>query len=307
MLSALVAVALCADGGTPPVRQELARLAKQVSGQATAPWVREWLATFQSLEPVTPTTWQCSKPERRCVLQAPPDAGFVARVVDDEFVYARIADPLGSLRAYELAAEHGFIPAKKKVVDFGYGNLGALLPLARLGADVHGVEVDPLLVAGTQRVRGTVTLHDGFFPSDAKLVKAMGTGAALWLSKNTLKRGYVHPAEPPGAKGMIDLGPDDLAVLRLIRNQFEPGGLFLVYNIAAVRPGPYVSMADGRSPFSRASLEAAGFEVIAFDADDSPKARTMAHALEWASEWPDVEDTLVATYTLARRPKSQRR
>ncbi|MCU0699360.1 MAG: hypothetical protein MUC96_22885 [Myxococcaceae bacterium] len=305
MLAALASVVLAVDGGTPPVRQELARLARQVAPQAETPWVRQWLATFETLEPVTPQTWFCSKPERRCVKKAPPDAGFTARVVDDEFIYARIADPLGYLRAYELAAANGFVPAKKKVVDFGYGNLGALLPLARLGANVHGVEVDPLLVAGTAAFQRRVTLHDGFFPKDGKLVQAMGKGVALWLSKNTLKRGYVHPAEPPGAKGSIDLGADDVATLKVIHSQLEPGGVFLIYNLAAVRPGPYVPMADGRCPFSREAFVEAGFEVIAFDADDTPKAKAMARALEWSADWPDVGQTLVATWTLARRPKHQ--
>jgi hypothetical protein len=306
MFATLVAVVLAVDGGAPPIREELARLARQVAPQAEAPWVKQWLATFQTLEPVTPRTWFCSKPERRCVKEAPPDAGFSARVVDDEFIYARVADPLGYLRAYEVAAAHGFSPAKNKVIDFGYGNLGALLPLATLGAKVHGVEVDPLLVAGTAAFQRTVTLHDGFFPKDARLVQAMGTGAALWLSKNTLKRGYVHPAEPAGAKGSIDLGDDDVATLKVIHGQLEPGGLFLIYNLAAVRPGRYVPMADGRCPYSKEALLAAGFEVLAHDADDTPKAKAMARALEWAGDWPDVEETLVATYTLARRPKRQR-
>jgi hypothetical protein len=158
MFAALVAVVLAVDGGAPPFREELARLSRQVAPQAEAPWVKQWLATFQTIEPVTPRTWFCSKPERRCVKEAPPDAGFSMRVVDDEFIYARVADPLGYLRAYELAAAHGFVPAKKKVIDFGYGNLGALLPLATLGAKVHGVEVDPLLVAGTEAFQRTVTL-----------------------------------------------------------------------------------------------------------------------------------------------------
>ena len=42
-------------------------------------------------------------------------------------------------------------------------------------------------------------------------------------------------------------------------------------------------------------------EVLAFDADDSVKARQMGHLLEWDREGDDLQK-LFATYTLVRRP-----
>ena len=49
-------------------------------------------------------------------------------------------------------------------------------------------------------------------------------------------------------------------------------------------------------------LQAAGFEVLAYDADDSMKVRELGHLLEWDVEGEDLQKTLFATYTLLRRP-----
>jgi hypothetical protein len=64
-------------------------------------------------------------------------------------------------------------------------------------------------------------------------------------------------------------------------------------------------MADGHCPWSRALLAAAGFEVVAYDADDSMKARQMGHLLEWDSDGEDLKKTLFASYTLLRRPAAK--
>ena len=51
---------------------------------------------------------------------------------------------------------------------------------------------------------------------------------------------------------------------------------------APSNPGePYKNWADGRCPFPRPLWEAAGFEVLAFDCDDTPAIRQIAHALGW--------------------------
>lgn len=304
MTPLLLALALGAtpDAGTPEVLPELRRLASALAPEVEAPWVKAWLDNAVALQSVLPSTAFCSSDKQRC--QRWPSAGLTPRRIDDELVYARIADPLGYARAFELLAASGFFPRNAKVLDFGYGNLGHLLMLARLGAEVHGVEVDallPLAARGRSAGIGSLTLHHGFFASDERLIDALGGGFDLWLSKNTLKRGYVHP-DAPGVKPAIELGLDDAQVLALVKRQLAPGGIFFIYNVAAPRPGPYQPMADGRCPFSKQALVDAGFEVLAHDADDSGPARRMAERLEWARDWPDVGTTLVATYTLARRP-----
>lgn len=295
------------DGGTPvAVLPELRRLAKQLEPRITSPWVKQWLANVSTLESVTPKTWYCVKESRQCFHAIPIVPNAQPRVVDDELLYTRITDPLGYARAFEIAAAAGFSPNKKKVLDFGYGNLGQLLMLARLGAEVHGVEVDPLLVTAStglvgKKGKGNVVLHDGYFASDEALVKAMGTGYALWLSKNTLKRGYVHPAEPPGAKAQIGLGLDDAKILSIIHGQLEKGGLFLIYNIGGAQTQPYKPMTDVRCPFSKDDLAGAGFEVVAYDEDDTEKAKVMAAALEWQKDWPALEAEINVKYTLAKK------
>lgn len=288
MLSIVLAVLVAApDGGSPPVLGELRRLSSQLEPKVSEPWVKEWLKSVKTLKPVKPSTWHCTDDKQRC--SPKPDEGLVAREVNDEFVYARITDPLGYTRPYEILSSVGWQPKGKKVLDFGYGNLGQLLMLSSLGAKVHGVEVDRLLIDGTKAVSKPLVLHHGYFPADAQLVKEIGTGFDLWISKNTLKRGYVKPLE---GEAVIDLGP---TALNVIASELKKGGYFLVYNLAPLQKKQYLPMADGNSPFTREALEAAGFEVLAFDADDSEKALTMGAILEWGNE------PLVATYTLARR------
>jgi hypothetical protein len=143
---------------------------------------------------------------------------------------------------------------------------------------------------------GHVRALDGHFPGDAKLLAAVGGGYDVVLSKNTLKKGYVHPDRPPPPGPRMHL---ELA-----------GGLFFIYNLSPA-PGPLdqplLPWSDGRSPFTRAAFEAAGFEVLAFDADDGPAARALGHVLEWdlGVDRMDLEHDLFAHYTLARRPVSE--
>lgn len=298
-------------GPPPPILPELRRLATRLEPALEAPWVKEWLKGVDQLQPVKPATWYCSKDKQHCTPMDPKNPAFPPRVADDEFVYARITDPLGYGRPFEVLAAAGFDPKGKKVLDFGYGNLGQLLMLAPLGVEVHGIEIDALLPLATGHLvgrvggKGLLVLHHGFFASDARLVKEVGTGFDLFLSKNTLKRGYVHPAEPKGAQGQIDLGLEDQQLLALVFSMLKPGGSFFIYNLAPAQGRPYLPMADGRCPWSRELLQAAGFEVVAYDSDDSVKARQMGHLLEWDSGGEDLKKTLFATYTLLRRPAAK--
>ena len=309
----LTLLAAAPDAGTPPpppVLPELRRLAAQLEPTLESPWVKEWLHNVNQLKPVTPATWYCTKDKQRCVAKDPRDPAFSARLVDDEYVYARITDPLGYARPFEVLAAAGFEPKGKKVLDFGYGNLGQLLMLAPLGVEVHGIEIDALLPLATKAVVGKLKLHQGFFASDAKLVKELGGGYDLFLSKNTLKRGYVHPAEPKDARGQIDLGLEDAKLLELVFGMLKPGGYFYIYNLAPAQAQPYLPMADGRGPWSREQLQAAGFEVVALDVDDATKAREMGHLLEWDKGddnglTDDLSKSLFATWTLVRRPPAR--
>jgi hypothetical protein len=86
--------------------------------------------------------------------------------------------------------------------------------------------------------------------------------------------------------------------VRALHDALKPGGRALIYNLcpAPAPPGkPYIPWADGRSPFTRSTWESAGFEILAFDADDTAAARAMARALGW-----DEKD-LFSTHKLVRR------
>lgn len=241
------------------------------------------------------------------------------------------------------AASGGGGAAGKRILDFGYGAIGHLRLLASLGAHVIGVEVDPLLhllyaapgdtgpipradeagKAADRAAQGSIHLVHGRWPAEkeARDGVAHSGGAApasldLFLSKNTLKNGYIHP-DPERSKDidprrLINLGVDDAAYCREVFALLKPGALFMIYNLSpapAPPDKPYIPWADGRSPFSRETLESAGFEVIAFDADDNAGARAMARTLKWdlpqdqgGAGMNDLEADLFAHYTLCKKP-----
>lgn len=132
--------------------------------------------------------------------------------------------------------------------------------------------------AGDRAIR----LHTGHWPADAGIeVQVLDRGAYdVITSKNTLKAGYIHPAPPPGKKvderQLVRLGVSDAMYLKAVHDALKPGGLFIIYNISPAQSAaedlskPYLPFADGKCPFTREQLEAAGFEAAAFDRDDQP-------------------------------------
>ncbi len=235
-----------------------------------------------------------------------------SKLIDESLFYVdRFGSPLSYARALDLAAKHGLDKiAGKRVLDFGYGSIGQLQMLALCGADVTGVDVAPLLPLMYAKHSGTydagkVTLVDGQFPGDKSVAEKIGSGIDLVISKNVLKRGYIHPARDAKPEQLINLGVDDATFLGEIHNRLNPQGLFVIYNICPAQASddkPYIPWADGQSPFSRQQFEDAGFEVLEFDTDDTPFAREMAKRLGW-SESMDLETDLFGWYTVVRKPE----
>ncbi len=241
--------------------------------------------------------------------------------VDETFYYTtKYGSPMAYARPIDLLGESGWEDLSgRKILDFGYGTIGHLRLLAGLGADVTGVDVDPLLRAlysaaedqGTiknPRGRaGSIRLIHGRFPADDPVRTAVGGGYDLFLSKNTLKRGYVHPERPVDSRRLLNLGVDDAGFVKTLYEALKPGGRVLIYNIspAPSRPGePYKHWAEGRCPFDRPIWEAAGFRILAFDRDDNETMRRMAHALGWdQGESPiDLKNDVFAQYSLMEKP-----
>jgi SAM-dependent methyltransferase len=285
------------------------------------------LAATPDLPAVTPRTLYVNEAKRRYFTEAAAKSlGQEARrkltrlPVDESFYYnTKYGSPLAYVRPVELLGRAGLEDvAGLKILDFGYGTIGHLRLLASLGADVTGVDVDPLLPAlysgpGDQGVvtnrrgrEGRLRLIDGRFPADRSVMRAVGGGYDLVLSKNTLKRGYVHPDRPVEKRRLLNLDVDDATFVRALRDALKPGGWVMIYNITpAPSPPdqPYKNWADGRCPFPRPVWEAEGFDVLAFDRDDSEAIRLVAHALGWdTGDSPiDLKTDLFAQYSLMRK------
>lgn len=278
-------------------------------------------------------------------------AALTERVMDSEFYYStRYGSPLAYVRALDLIAARdagGFGEASgfagKRIIDYGYGTIGHLRLMASCGASVVGLETDSSLellygkAGDTGRIAGLVgapdgeiALRTGRFPVDAgcaaaELLKIAGAaneregvegvrggGFDLFISKNTLKNGYIHPAQEVDKRMLVDLGTDEASFLKAVADTLKRGGLFMIYNLspAPSKPGEqYKPWSDGRSPFSKEQYEAAGFEVIVIDENDDRAAREMGKLLGWADdpdgEGPqtgmDLEGDLFAHWTLVRK------
>lgn len=258
----------------------------------------------------------------------PPETQSKYEIItlDDKFYfYTKYGSPLAYVRPVEVLAELDAgtknIFRDKRVMDFGFGTVGHLRLMGQLGADVVGVEVDPLLKAlysdpGDQGVipgasamgndvsEGSIKLVFGEWPADEGVTSEVGGDFDYIISKNVLKRGYIHPDKPVDDKLRVQLGVSDEEFLAKCFAALKPGGAMVIYNIHPRQTPQYLPWADGRSPFTRDALEKAGFTVVKFDEDDTPAVRIVGRNLGWnEGEDPmDIDGDLFATYTLLRRP-----
>lgn len=243
------------------------------------------------------------------------------------YYYTRYGTPLASVRAFDLAtaAEPSLESVSgKKIVDFGYGTIGQLRLLASLGANVTGIEVDPVLHAlysyegdagaiaradtadGATQPPGSIKLVNGHWPTAKDVVEQVGGDCDLFISKNTLKRGYIHPERDVDPRMLVNLGVDDETYVNSLFEILKPGGIAIIYNIcpALSKPDePFKPWSDGRCPFKRELLEQAGFEVLKYNEDDTEFCKTMAKSLGW-DESMDLKNDLFAYYTLLRKPRT---
>jgi SAM-dependent methyltransferase len=246
------------------------------------------------------------------------DRGAWQPMTIDEDTYQGLfyGSPMAYLLPLERLSEAGFGSLRgKRVADFGHGGIGQLRLFAELGAEAVGIDVDPLQpvlysAPGDQgpfgSAGGSVKLVHGRFPVDAKVVAAVGGGYDLFLSKNTLKRGYIHPAQKVDPRVLVNIGGDDPAFLKAVASALKPGGWFVIYNICpAPNPAgkPYIPWADGRCPFSAEDLVAAGFETLVRDSVDDRAARALGAALGWDKPPVNMKlaDDLFALVTIARK------
>lgn len=311
-----------ADAPAPSRVQQLQSEARVLAPLVHTPLARAFLSAVPRLPHVQQRTVYRDSARTRAwsarEAAAFPDsvrARLVPRTLDEAFYYdTRYGTPLAYVRALEILGQHGVSSVRgKKLADFGCGMLGQLRLLAELGAQATGIDVDPLLPAlysepGDQGAigAGSVKLVTGQWPATPEMVNDVGEGYDVFLSKNTLKNGYIHPAETVDPRMLVHLGVSDSEYVAALARTVRRGGRVLIYNLcpAPAAPGkPYIPWADGRCPFPRAAWEDAGFNVVAFDVDDSPAARAMGHALGWdqGDGAMKLEQDLFATWSLFER------
>lgn len=310
--------------GVEKLREEARRLEPFVS----APLARAFLRQTETLPNVvsrplfrhTQTGDWLSYPAAENLPEA--EKPKLRQVTADEqlFYYTRYGSPLVYVRLLDLLAKHHTLDGVegRRILDFGYGSIGQLRLLAQLGADAVGTDVSTMLQAlyeepGDQgavpragKPPGRVTCVHGRWPADADARATVGGGFDLITSKNTLKRGYVHPAEPIAPADAVQLGVADEAFVAALFEALKPGGYLLIYNICPARAAPgenYVPWADGECPFPRALLEERGFRVLAFDERDEPAIAPIFEALDYPVRKADGSPDLFVWYTLAQRPR----
>jgi hypothetical protein len=236
----------------------------------------------------------------------------VKRELDPQFYYyTKYGTPLAYVRVWELAAKHGLTDLKgKAIADYGYGGIGQLRLCAVQGARAVGIDVDSILPATYSQPSdvgkfesGSVEMINGFWPGGEGMSAKVGEGYDVFLSKNTLKRGYVHPERPANPNYLINLGVTDEEYLQAVKKSLKSGGLFIVYNLSPAQnplDKEFLPMADGRFPFEQSLAERVGFETLAFDVNDDKFARAMGVAYGWGSA-ADMEKGIFAHYTILRK------
>ncbi len=274
--------------------KELEKVLPSIQGS----WTAKWASTVVELPQVEPKVVRSGNKDLQ---------------VDEKLFYTgRYGSPLAYIRCLDLAEQFHFAPrAGTKVFDFGYGSIGHLRMFALSHLHAVGVDVDPLLPLLYEKRfeelgKGSVKLFHGKYPSENDLAAQIGNGYDLVISKNTLKRGYIHPTrEPTNPRHVIDLGVKDEVFLAALANMLNPKGLLVIYNFCPAKAPldkPYIPWAEGECPFTKEQLEAAGLEVVAFDVDDNKVARKLASDLGWdANGAMNVETDLFAWYTVARK------
>jgi hypothetical protein len=237
------------------------------------------------------------------------------------YYYTRYGSPLMYARPLDLYARAAGLQrfAGRRIFDFGYGGIGHLRMLAAEGGDAVGVEVQDLFralyshpedqgaVARTNASPGKLTLIHGAFPGDDSVRKRAGDGYDLFIAKNVLKRGYIHPEREADPRMLIDLGVPDATFVRTMHAMLKPGGYALIYNLSPAQnppDQPFIPWADGRCPFERKLVEQTGFEVLAWDQPDHAAIHDFWFALGYdqGQSRAEVAKTLFAHYTLLRRP-----
>ncbi len=233
-----------------PAGETIVRLGKElekVLPSIQGSWTAKWASTVVELPQVEPKVIRSGNKDLQ---------------VDEKLFYTgRYGSPLAYIRCLELAEQFHFAPrAGTKILDFGYGSIGHLRMFALSNMHAVGVDVDPLLPLLYEKKfeelgKGSVRLFHGKYPAEKDLTAQVGGGYDLVISKNTLKRGYIHPSrEPTNPRHVIDLGVADEEFLAAFANMLNPNGLFVIYNFCPAKAPldkPYIPWAKESVPLRK--------------------------------------------------------
>ncbi len=229
--------------------------------------------------------------------------------------------PLAYARPLDLVATEGGMDTLdgKKVLDFGYGQLGQVRLMAQCGADVVGADVSSLLAAlyeresnvevtGSTGKTGSITLHQARWPAGPRAIDLVGEGYDLFLARDVLRNGRMDPQAQLDPAHAVTLGVYPEYFLAQLNRILKPGALAMIYNTGRYAPEDWADRALGadiRSPFTPEQWQAAGFDVIALDKDDDDAMRTLAYAVDMhkGDNGIDPEKHVFARYTLVRKAR----
>ncbi|GJM18423.1 MAG: hypothetical protein DHS20C14_06360 [Phycisphaeraceae bacterium] len=199
-----------------------------------------------------------------------------------------------------------------RVLDLGYGQMGQLELLAACGAEVVGVEVDPILTMlyeDSQQPRtvenpegddGSVRVTECLWPNEEACRDDAGGGYDVIMARNLLKRGYVKPKELIGNYVPVAHGMSDEEACKHFYDALAPGGVVVIYSLGGA-PHPDKPWTDIANPWPIDAWEAVGFEVVHHDLDVSADARTVFVTLGLGEAEP-LESGLFGVCSVYRRP-----
>jgi hypothetical protein len=304
-------------------RQDLLRDAATVAALTQETLTLDWLAGVKHLPTVATRTLYRNKSTRAWFTQTEYEAsGLKTDEVnqvpfDEKSYYATFyGTPISYSLVLDIVGRLGYKTLNGlKITDYGYGAVGTARLSAAAGAQVVGLDVDPMLAklynqtqdqgfvndrqASAQRT-GRIALIHKPFPNEVSATQAAAS-SDLIIAKNTLKKGFVRPAS---GKAMIDLGMTAEQYLAGFATALKSGGHLVIYNLSQrLDPNNYRPANEGGSPFSRDEFAAAGFKVIYFEQSDNEKVRRLGEALGWGGPqgMGDLNTNLFAQYTVLQR------
>ncbi|MFG0256963.1 MAG: hypothetical protein ACF8GE_03580 [Phycisphaerales bacterium JB043] len=252
--------------------------------------------------------------------------------------------PLAYFCALDMVRELGVdMLDGMRITDSGFGSVENLHVLASAGADVVGIQTEgamdgpvharielgqiPRAESVAEGDGGTLTIKTGTYPTSDEIIELAGGQIDLFVSKNSLRRGYFPAIPDPtpcryfrGSASIIigddpykdlplcvtEFVPKDAEYLQTVYDALAPGGLFLVYNL-------YIDRGDreemwvrpdgvGECQFDLEMVIRAGFEIISWNQDDSAHARTMQEALREYETGCRPSEEYSAMATILRKP-----